>query len=667
MLEIHLVYHCFIYALCLPYNVKGNLNNETQISVSEVHLQNTIALPQQPLRQVQQFFGWATRPHPSITGRDQRRQVRLLLSMNLVFFVGLCIVVADVILIHNPSGADSIAAFWALVAMICLSGMNLVLGKQPRFRLAAYATVITVGIGGYALAFTIQTDYAEFLVLTSLISTMMAALFLSLRTTALYALGNILFFVLAASPLRVLLGNLIFQGQIAINEFSSFRVVVVSVILAAISAVILVFIRTRDLLEQDRREALAARMEQERIADEMQTKANVRSQFLANMSHELRTPLNVIIGYTSSMLTMPQMYKNQPLPEVFRADMALIQENGQYLLGLINDVLELSKMEAGKFELDRSAVNLVEVMKGVIATSIGLLKSKPVQIRPDFPEDLPRVWADPLRVRQILLNLMSNAVKFTESGSVTLSACAEGDNIRIAVSDTGIGIPANALAAIFDRFQQVRKNVGIQGTGLGLDISQRLANMHGSEITVESTVGRGSTFAFTLPLATAHQLGLDKHMVTTPQARQQQAVQFEAEAWRFDTTYTVLLVEDDSESRALVRRTLESAAGQYVVIDAQDGAQALDLATGMLPDLIVLDIDLPDMSGWDVLTKLKADTATAAIPTLVLTATPDDQRAAQTGVLMCLGKPIEPTRLLEKIELTFANLQPVPVDVPTGA
>jgi signal transduction histidine kinase len=381
---------------------------------------------------------------------------------------------------------------------------------------------------------------------------------------------------------------------------------------------------------------------QKRAEDASQAK----SIFLSNMSHELRTPLNMVIGYSSSMLHMPQMYKNQQLPEVFRDDVQLIQENGQYLLGLINDILDLSKIEAEKFELQPSAIELSDVLSGVIATSIGLLRDKPLQIRPDFPDDLPKVWADPLRVRQIILNLMSNAIKFTETGSVTLSAQVHDGRVRLSVTDTGIGIPENALTAIFDRFQQVQKNASVQGTGLGLDISQRLAHMHGSSITVTSTTGKGSTFTFTLPLATVAEIAQStSHTV----GKEKSVKVFDAADWQIVTKRTILVVENDAETRTRLRRTLEAA--DYVLLDASDGAQAIDIATALLPDLIILDLDLPDMTGWQVLEQLQADVDAASLPIIALSTTPDAQYPQHAmGFERYLHKTVEPSVLLENVE-----------------
>jgi len=169
--------------------------------------------------------------------------------------------------------------------------------------------------------------------------------------------------------------------------------------------------------------------------------SKAKSVFLSNMSHELRTPLTVIIGYANSMLNMPQMFNNTFLPEVYRPYLDIIEENARYLVGLINDVLDLSKIEAGRLELHPTVMTLPETLQGVISTSIGLIKEKPIQIRPEFTEDLPLVWADPKRVRQILLNLMTNAIKFTHTGSVTLHAEQRNHEVLISVIDTGLGCP----------------------------------------------------------------------------------------------------------------------------------------------------------------------------------------------------------------------------------
>jgi signal transduction histidine kinase len=340
--------------------------------------------------------------------------------------------------------------------------------------------------------------------------------------------------------------------------------------------------------------------------------SKAKSVFMSNMSHELRTPLNVVIGYSSSMLNMPQMFDDISVPDVHRPYLQLIEENGNYLVGLINDILDLSKIEAGKLELHPTSITLPELFRGVLATATGLIKGKPIQLRPDFPTDLPRVWADPMRVRQILLNLLSNAIKFTETGSVTLSARLEDGHIRISVTDTGIGIPEKSLAAIFDRFEQAEHDTDKRygGTGLGLDISKQLSLMHGGDLTVTSTVGQGSTFTFTLTLATQEQNEnanaeglLDGGVMLFSQ---QTLVEDNADAMQ-----TVLIVTEESKLRAQMRNALEGLG--YVVVEGSDLDHALDLALGLLPAAIVIGT-----SDGEFFDRLRKQSDTASIPVVRL-------------------------------------------------
>ncbi len=393
---------------------------------------------------------------------------------------------------------------------------------------------------------------------------------------------------------------------------------------------------------------------------EAEQASRAKSVFMSNMSHELRTPLNVVIGYSSSMLDMPQMFENVSLPAVYQPYVQLIQDNGQYLVGLINDILDLSKIEAGKLELHCVAVNLHDILRGVVATSLGLLKNKAVQLLSDFSDDLPVVWADPKRVRQILLNLLSNAIKFTHTGSVTLSAHVEGNGkqVKIYVIDTGIGIPPEAQATIFDRFQQAQhdtdKHYG--GTGLGLDISKQLSLMHGSDLSLYSVVGQGSTFSFSLQVATPEQ------------QREIQPLESEGAARLFERdevrdvadVNVVLLVEDDDNVRAFLHSTLESAG--YLVVDTSDGAHVHELAAGMLPSAIILDTHVPGVSVWELLNDVKSDAETRTIPVIVCTGDHDSEPVAKDGAgststVHRLSKPIQPDALLTAIQDALASAE----------
>lgn len=344
------------------------------------------------------------------------------------------------------------------------------------------------------------------------------------------------------------------------------------------------------------------------------------------------------------------MYGNVALPDVYRPDIQLINNSGHYLVGLINDILDLSKVEAGKFELHPENVDLANIFRGVLATAVGLLKDKPLQLRPDYAEDLPRVWADPLRVRQIILNLLSNAIKFTDSGSITLKAAVTGQFVKISVTDTGIGIPQSALASIFDRFEQAQqdsdKHYG--GTGLGLDISKQLAQMHGGEMTVKSVVNQGSTFAFTLPISASGPATVEE----VPASADVDLVLFNASNVSVAETYTILLVEDEVSTCNMLRRGLESEG--YIVIDSNTGEQAFDIAIGILPSAITLDVRLPDMDGWEILKRLKATAETSAIPTIMCTVDEDREQAFNLGASAYLHKPVTISQVLTEIQKVVA-------------
>ena len=250
---------------------------------------------------------------------------------------------------------------------------------------------------------------------------------------------------------------------------------------------------------------IAVAIENARIFDALKA-ANLRlrevdrlkSEFLANMSHELRTPLNSIIGYAELLL----MGINGDLDAESAKDIQAIYDNGQQLLTLINDVLDLAKIEAGRMQLDREPIDVATLMEDVRVRNAGLLLRKPVDLRVAVEPNLPPLWADPVRMRQILGNLLSNAVKFTQEGSITLRAYRQGDALCLAVEDSGIGIAAEVLGSIFDKFRQVdgSSTRSSDGTGLGLAITRHLVELHGGQVGVHSQVGEGSVFTVRLPL-----------------------------------------------------------------------------------------------------------------------------------------------------------------------
>ncbi|NIS82863.1 MAG: PAS domain S-box protein [Anaerolineales bacterium] len=236
--------------------------------------------------------------------------------------------------------------------------------------------------------------------------------------------------------------------------------------------------------------------------DEMREADRLKSQFLANMSHELRTPLNSIIGFSRVILKGI----DGPITETQEQDLTAIYNAGQHLLGLINDILDVSRIEAGKMELSFTEVDVKEIIRGVMSTAVGLVKDKPIRLVTEVPEDLPKIQADNIRVRQIMLNLVSNAAKFTMEGEIAVTARVVEDDVRemilVTVSDTGPGIDPENQKKLFEPFAMVdaspTRRTG--GTGLGLSICHHLVELHGGNIWIDSVPGEGSTFAFTIPI-----------------------------------------------------------------------------------------------------------------------------------------------------------------------
>jgi signal transduction histidine kinase len=252
-------------------------------------------------------------------------------------------------------------------------------------------------------------------------------------------------------------------------------------------------LRRSEALGESLQEANAALDHARKSAEEAK---HYRGQFLANMSHELRTPLNAVIGFSETMLKYPAMYDGVRLPSAYEADLQQIYASGRQLLTLINDILDLSKVDAGKLEVRMERLDLPSLVYNVVSTAGGLVGSKPIQLHVDLAPDLMAVYADRARVSQVLLNLYSNAAKFTDEGSITLTGYNDGDAVHIEVRDTGSGIPQDSLELIFEEFKQaeVGRRDPRSGAGLGLAISRQLMTLMGGRIWAESTPGEGSTF-----------------------------------------------------------------------------------------------------------------------------------------------------------------------------
>jgi PAS domain S-box-containing protein len=361
-----------------------------------------------------------------------------------------------------------------------------------------------------------------------------------------------------------------------------------------------------------------------------ETASEAKSQFLASMSHELRTPLNAILGYSE----MLQEDAGDAGQEDFVRDLEKIHSAGRHLLTLINDVLDLSKIEAGKMELHLETFEVRPALDSVATTVAPLVEQNANVLRLDLAEDLGAMRADGTRVRQVLLNLLSNASKFTERGTVTLRAERQalpgGDQLVFAVTDTGIGMTPEQLGRLFQAFAQAEASTASKygGTGLGLAISRKFCEMMGGEITVESIPEKGTTFTVRLP-ADAGQ-------------GQEPAVPAGTVTGEPDAA-TVLVIDDDPAVRQLVGRMLGKEG--FRVLEAANGELGLALARSEIPDVITLDVLMPGMDGWAVLTALKGEPALAAIPVVMLTITDERKLGFSLGASEYLTKPIDRAQL----------------------
>jgi len=367
--------------------------------------------------------------------------------------------------------------------------------------------------------------------------------------------------------------------------------------------------------------------EQKATAERLREVDRLKTEFLANMSHELRTPLNSIIGFSRVILKGI----DGPLTELQQQDLEAIHSSGQHLLGLINDILDISKIEAGKMELAFEEVDLHQIIKGVMSSAVGLVKGKPIELRQEAPADLPAVWADATRTRQVLLNLVSNASKFTDQGSITVLARYDEAMVTLGVQDTGIGIPADKLEKVFEEFTQVDASTTrkVGGTGLGLAISRRFVEMHGGKIWVESELGKGSTFYFTLP----------RTQTIVPAAAEQ-----EPEAGK----RVVMAIDDDPGVITLYKRYLEKQG--YQVIGVTDSRQAVEQARRIKPDVITLDILMPNRDGWSVLQDLRDAEDIRHIPVVICSIISEQGRGFSLGAADYLLKPITEDDLLVTLQ-----------------
>jgi signal transduction histidine kinase/DNA-binding response OmpR family regulator len=370
---------------------------------------------------------------------------------------------------------------------------------------------------------------------------------------------------------------------------------------------------------------LVARLEVAR--DQADEASRTKSAFLANMSHELRTPLNAIIGYSEILKEEAQ---DQGLDELL-PDIERIEAAGRHLLGIINDILDLSKIEAGRMDVYLETFDLTALVREIKAIIRPLVAKNNNKLEVICPDDIGEFRSDLTKVKQSLLNLLSNSAKFTNNGKITLkiwrSATPSGSTVSFQVSDTGIGMAPEQMSKLFQTFTQAdtttTKKFG--GTGLGLAITKHFCVMLGGDVTVESKLGEGSTFTITLP-----DHGAAETVPTVPEEPVQE---------RTEGAPTVLTVDDDPAALRLLNMALTKEG--YNVIEAQTGKQALEQARAHRPAAVTLDVLMPHMDGWSVLAALKADPELRDIPVIMITVLKERGLAFSLGASDFMTKPVD--------------------------
>ena len=366
--------------------------------------------------------------------------------------------------------------------------------------------------------------------------------------------------------------------------------------------------------------------EARRRAEQM---SDFKTRFLAGMSHELRTPLNSIIGF-SELLEQELFGPLNPRQTEYVKN---VLHSGRHLLSLVNDILDLTKVEVGRMELHQEWVSLGAIVEGVRAVCQPLAIKQGVTLDAEVAEELPEAYLDPVRIKQVLYNLVSNAIKFTpKGGRAVVRVGVDAGRMMVQVTDTGIGIAEEDLPRLFKEFEQIEPREGVkpEGTGLGLALSKRFVELHGGWMGVESAVGTGSTFSVTLPLM-SRELAASEPPGTGAAGRER----------------LVLVVEDDEVAAELTAEHLRQEGLEVVI--AGSGEEALRQVEVLRPAAITLDVVLPGIDGWTVLALLKRSPWAAAIPVVAISQLDEPRRGFAQGAVEYLVKPLDPAALVRAL------------------
>ena len=385
-----------------------------------------------------------------------------------------------------------------------------------------------------------------------------------------------------------------------------------------------------------------------------------KSSFLSTVSHELRTPLTSVLGFAKIIRRRLEERLFPLIPEDDRKvqqakrqvieNLDVVVSEGERLTKLIDDVLDLAKIEAGKFSWNMASVSVKDVIERAIAATASLFEAKKLELVRNIEPDLPSITGDQDRLIQVVINLISNAVKFTDSGSITCSVHKQGSEMIMSVRDSGIGIAPADQPKVFEKFKQVGDTLTDKpkGTGLGLPICKEIVEYHGGRIWVESEPGHGSTFSFTLPIIEGAKAPGERplrHSIDVETLVRQLRERVVSHPTR---EKSVLVVDDDSNIRSLLQQELTEAG--YTVRLAEDGRKALTLIREEPPGLVILDVMMPEMNGFDVAAVLKNDPATMDIPIIILSILEDKERGYRLGVDRYLTKPIDTASLFHEVD-----------------
>ena len=363
----------------------------------------------------------------------------------------------------------------------------------------------------------------------------------------------------------------------------------------------------------------------------------LKSQFLSNMSHELRTPLNSVNALSRVLISQA----GERLSPEENGYLEIIERNGKHLLSLINDILDLSKIEAGRMDLHITRFSLTATIESVVENLLPLAREKGIAVETKLPESIPLIESDEAKVHQILENIIANAVKYTEKGGVCISVLQHRTHFEIKVEDTGIGISTKDLSTVFEEFRQADGTTTrkFEGTGLGLSIAHKAAQLLGGDVKVSSITGQGSVFTVQIPIScdgaipASLSVAAEPALPDLPPDRQGD---------------TILIVDDDPKMRGLLAHALQKAG--YSTLTAATGREALELAETRQPLAITLDVIMPDMDGWEVLVRLKENPDTAPIPVVIISVTDDMDTGSALGAVGYITKPVDYQKLIRKIK-----------------